>query len=67
MRSILPATYRLNTKLELVTRRGVALTLVGQTFAEILRQITRPFALLTHSLASFPALLVPVSLGGRRG
>ena len=42
MRSILPATYRLNTKFELVTRRGVALTLVGQTFAEILRQITRP-------------------------
>ena len=42
MRSILPATYRLNTKFELVTRRGVALTLVSETFAEILRQITGP-------------------------
>ena len=42
MRSILPATYRLNTKFELVTRRGVALTLVGETFADFLRQITRP-------------------------
>ena len=42
MRSILPSTYRLNTKFELVTRRGVALTLVSQTFAEILRQTTRP-------------------------
>ena len=42
MRSILPATYRLNTKIEMVTRRGVALTLVSQTFAEILRQTTRP-------------------------
>ena len=41
MRSILPATYRLNTKIEMVTRRGVALTLVSQTFAEILRQATR--------------------------
>ena len=42
MRSILPASYRLNTKIELVTRRGVALTLVGRTFAEILRRTTRP-------------------------
>ena len=41
MRSILPATYRLNTKIEMVTRRGVALTLVSQTFADILRQTTR--------------------------
>ena len=41
MRSVLPATYRLNTKIEMVTRRGVALTLVSQTFAEILRQATR--------------------------
>ena len=41
MRSILPATYRLNTKIEMVTRRGVALTLVSETFAEILRQTTR--------------------------
>ena len=41
MRSILPATYRLKTKIELVTRRGVALTLVSQTFVEILREITR--------------------------
>ena len=41
MRSILPATYRLNTKIEMVTRRGVALTLASQTFAEILRQATR--------------------------
>ena len=42
MRSILPETYRLNTKFELVTRRGVALTLVSQTFADILRETTRP-------------------------
>ena len=41
MRSILPETYRLNTKIELVTRRGVPLTLVSQTFAEILRETTR--------------------------
>ena len=41
MRSVLPATYRLNTKIEMVTRRGVALTLVSQTFADILRQTTR--------------------------
>ena len=41
MRSILPTTYRLNTKIELVTRRGVTLTLVSQTFADILRQTTR--------------------------
>ena len=41
MRSILPATYRLNTKIELVTRRGVALTLVSQTFADILLETTR--------------------------
>ena len=42
MRSLLPATYRLNTKMEMVTRRAVALTLVGKTFADILRQTTRP-------------------------
>ena len=42
MRSILPATYSLSTRIELVTRRGVALTLVSQTFAEILRETTRP-------------------------
>ena len=41
MRSILPATYRLDTKIELVTRRGVALTLVSQTFADILLETTR--------------------------
>ena len=41
MRSIAPATYRLNTKFELVTRRGVALTLVSETFADILREATR--------------------------
>ena len=41
MRSVLPATYRLNTKIEMVTRRGVALTLVSETFAEVLRQTTR--------------------------
>ena len=28
--------------MELVTRRGVQLTLVSQTFADILREITRP-------------------------
>ena len=44
MRSLLPETYRLNTKIELVTRRGVALTLVSQTFADTLRKITRPLA-----------------------
>ena len=42
MRSILPAKYQLNTKMELVTRRGVVLTLVGQSFADILRETTRP-------------------------
>ena len=42
MRGILPATYRLNTKIELVTRRGVTLTLVSQTFADFLRETTRP-------------------------
>ena len=42
MRSVLPATYRLNTRIEMVTRRGVALALVGQTFADILREVTRP-------------------------
>ena len=42
MRSILPETYGLNAKIELVTRRGVALTLVGQTFADILRGTTLP-------------------------
>ena len=42
MRSVLPETYRLNTKIELVTRRGVTLTLVSQTFADILRETTRP-------------------------
>ena len=41
MRSILPATYRLNTRIELATRRGVTLTLVSQTFADILRETTR--------------------------
>ena len=41
MHSVLPATYRLSTKIEMVTRRGVALTLVSQTFAEILRRTTR--------------------------
>ena len=41
MRSILPETYRLNTKFELVTRRGVALTMVSQTFADILREATK--------------------------
>ena len=40
MRSILPDTYRLNTKIELVTRRGVALTLVSRTFADLLRETT---------------------------
>ena len=42
MRSISPAIYRLNTKIELVTRRGVAMTLVSQTFADILRETTQP-------------------------
>ena len=41
MRSIVPATYRLSTKIELVTRRGVALTLVSRIFADILRETTR--------------------------
>ena len=41
MRSILPATYRLNTKIEMVTRRAVALTLVGKTFADILLETTQ--------------------------
>ena len=41
MHSIMPATYRLNTRIELVTRRGVKLTLVSQTFADILRETTR--------------------------
>ena len=41
MRSILPDTYRLNTKIELVTRRGVLPTLISQTFTEILRETTR--------------------------
>ena len=40
MRSVLPETYRLNTKIELVTRRGVALTLVSRTFADLLRETT---------------------------
>ena len=43
MRSILPETYRLNTKIEMVTRRGVSLTLVSQTFSDILLEITKPF------------------------
>ena len=42
MRSILPAIYRLDTKIEMVIRRGVALTLVGQTFADMVRRTTRP-------------------------
>ncbi|MDE0058880.1 MAG: LysR family transcriptional regulator [Defluviicoccus sp.] len=42
MRSILPETYRLNTEIELVIRRGVTLTLVSQTFADILRETTQP-------------------------
>ena len=42
MRSILPATYRLDTRIEMVIRRGVALTLVGQTFADMMRRTTRP-------------------------
>lgn len=42
MRAILPETYRLNTKIELVTRRGSVPTLVVQTFADILRETTRP-------------------------
>ena len=42
MCTIAPTTYRLNAKIELVTRRGVALTLVSETFADILRQVTRP-------------------------
>ena len=42
MCSILPATYRLNTRIELVIRRGVQLSLVTETFADILRETTRP-------------------------
>ena len=42
LQGIAPATYRLNAKIELVTRRRVALTLVSETFADILRQVTRP-------------------------
>jgi len=42
MRSILPEIYGLNTRMELVTRRGVTLTLVSQTFANILRETTLP-------------------------
>lgn len=40
MRSIMPDTYRLNTMIELVTRRSVAPTLVSQTFVGILREVT---------------------------
>ena len=40
MRSVLPETYRHDTKIELVTRRGVALTLVSRTFADLLRNTT---------------------------
>ena len=43
MRSIMPETYRLNTKIELVARRGVQLTMASQTFAGILRETARPF------------------------
>ena len=42
MRAVLPEIFRLNTKIELVTRRGAPLTLVSQTFADILREKTRP-------------------------
>ena len=42
MRSIMPNTYRLNTRIELVTRRSVASTLVSETFMDILREITEP-------------------------
>ena len=42
MRSVLPEIHRLNTKIELVIRRGVQLTLVSETFAEILRETTQP-------------------------
>ena len=42
MKSILPNVYRRMTLMELVTRRGVTPTLVGQTFADILREITQP-------------------------
>ncbi len=42
MRAVLPGTFRLNTKIELVIRRGAPLTLVSQTFANILREKTRP-------------------------
>ena len=40
MRSVVPETYRHHTKIELVTRRGVALTLVSRTFADLLRETT---------------------------
>ena len=42
MRSIPPETCGLDTKIELVIRRGVAPTPVSQTFADILRGTTRP-------------------------
>ena len=42
MRPVLPETFRFDTKMELVTRRGAPLTLVAQTFADILREKTRP-------------------------
>ncbi len=42
MRTVLPETFRLNTKIELVTRRGTPMTLVSQTFADFLREKTRP-------------------------
>ena len=40
MRSVSPEKYRLGTKIELVTRRGVELTLVCRTFADLLRETT---------------------------
>ena len=42
MRPLLPETFRFDTKIELVTRRGAPLTLVAQTFADILHEKTRP-------------------------
>lgn len=42
MKSILPDVYRRMTRMELVLRRGVTPTLVGQTFADILRETTQP-------------------------
>ena len=42
MRSILPAEYGLSTCFELVTRRGVTLTLVSQTLVDRLRAATAP-------------------------